>query len=66
MDLKAYIAREGITFAAFAERVETSVGNLSRIASGQQRPSTALALRIERATDGDVPFDSWFRKTEAA
>lgn len=59
MKLKEYL--EGLVGASaresFAERVGTSWGYLQHVASGRRKASGALAIAIERETNGDVPCE---------
>lgn len=59
MDLETYLQSTGETQTAFAARVEATVPTINRIIGNQMNPSLALALRIERATDGKVPVAVW-------
>ncbi|MGV3577544.1 helix-turn-helix domain-containing protein [Brevundimonas sp.] len=49
-----YLSRKRGSQSALAKRLGLAAGTLSSIRSGQRRPSTALAKRIEAATDGEV------------
>mgnify|MGYP000468095846 CR=1 FL=1 len=54
MKLKDYFDQTGETYSALGQRVEASSQNIGRIVRGLRQASPALALRIERATDGAV------------
>lgn len=57
--LREYMAREGITSRAVAERIGVVPVYLSQILGGHRRPSLDLAIRIEGETSGAVPCRSW-------
>lgn len=52
--LKLFRARHKLSLVDLAELVETHKSSLSRIESGKMAPSLDLAMRIERATRGEV------------
>lgn len=43
----------------FADQVGISAGYLTQLAGGIRTPGLDIAQRIERATDGSVPIESW-------
>ena len=43
----------------FAERIGVSPAYLSQMLWWWRRPSLELAVRIERATNGEVPCSAW-------
>lgn len=55
MNLPQYLSAHGIQQAAFAQTVNCDRGHINHICAGRARPSPALALRIEAATNGEVP-----------
>lgn len=57
--LFAYLDSNKIRQADFAERVGTTQGLISRLVGGRAKPSLDLAVRIQRATDGQVRADAW-------
>lgn len=61
MRLSAYLKEKNETASAFARRFKPplSRATVSRLMSGERRPSHPLALAIEQATAGAVPADSW-------
>ncbi|PTQ12111.1 hypothetical protein CLG96_05975 [Sphingomonas oleivorans] len=59
MTLRDYLDSQGETQSGFAARVRTSVPTISRILAGRLRPALALAHRIEAATGGKVPTETW-------
>lgn len=59
-ELSQYLTKNKIRQEDFAELVETTQATISRLANGSKSPSAQLALRIQRATDGAVPFECWF------
>jgi transcriptional regulator with XRE-family HTH domain len=54
MDLRTYLAREGLGLDDFAKRIDRSLASVSRIARGLQRPDWDTMERICRATNGEV------------
>lgn len=60
--LIAYLKSNQITQTQFALRVGTTQATISRLAKAGVNPSPELALAIEAASDGFVPFDCWFRR----
>lgn len=63
--LREYLERTGMTQAAFAERVNLNQGTVSKLCRRSTGISLAVAARIERATDGEVPVASWFKEDAA-
>lgn len=57
--LQDYLARLNLKQSAFAERVGATQATVSKLATGQMRPSLELAVAIERETQGQVPAVSW-------
>lgn len=57
--LDTYLKATGIRRIDFARSVGISAPYLSQILGGLKRPSLALAIRIERATQGTVPAHVW-------
>ncbi|MGV1682950.1 helix-turn-helix transcriptional regulator [Sphingopyxis sp. NJF-3] len=66
MELKTYLESHNIRQADFAAQVSTTPATISRIVSGSLRPALDLAHRIERATDGHVPTETWLSEQGAA
>lgn len=66
MDLKTYLEAEKVRQAEFAELVETTPATISRLAAGTMKPALELAHRIERATNGKVPTETWLQSQAAA
>lgn len=58
-NLHEYLSREGLTQRAFASLVGVDQSIVSRLKKGEMTPSLPLAARIERATGGAVPMESW-------
>lgn len=65
MILKSYLDTADVKQAEFAALVGVTVPTISKLANGLMRPSLVLALRIERATDGKVPVESWDAQPKA-
>lgn len=57
--LDTYLASKNIRQADFALEVGTTQATISKLIKGAAAPSLSLALRIEEATDGEVPCASW-------
>ncbi len=58
-DLRTYLNQTGEKQSDFAERVQTTPATVSRLCAGTLKPALDLAHRIERATDGAVPTETW-------
>ena len=58
--LAAYLRGTETTQRAFARRLRVSQAFISRVASGEQVPEAALAIRIARAAN--IPLDSFTRE----
>jgi len=56
--LRTYL--DGRSKAEFAEAIGTSPSYLSQILSGHRRPGFDLIVRIDQASGGAVPPESWF------
>lgn len=54
MKLTEYLDQPNQTATALAAKVGCEVSTITRLARGERSPSIDLALRIERATNGDV------------
>ncbi len=57
--LAKYLAEHSLTYTAFAVLVGADRQRVWRLAKGDRGPSVDLAIRIERATKGAVPIESW-------
>lgn len=55
--LRTYL--EGRPKAEFAAKVDIRPPYLSQLLSGQRKPSLALMLRIQEASEGEVDLNSW-------
>lgn len=60
MSLQEWKDLQGISWSAFARLVPCSHPYPRMIASGQVRPSYAMAVRIEAITNGAVPRSQWY------
>lgn len=60
--LHEYIAAEGLTQEAAAERIGISRSYLSEILSGAKLPGRKTIELIEIATGGRVPASTWFAR----
>lgn len=54
MDLISYLRSHDLTHQAFAEAIGESRSLVTRIISGNRRPSWRMAIKIEAATQGAV------------
>ncbi len=59
MTLKAYLEETGEKQVLFADRVGTTPATISRLCGGTLKPALDLAHRIETATEGKVPTETW-------
>ena len=57
--LDSHLKASGETQAEFALRIGVRQGTVSKLARRLMVPSLKLAQRIERATNGGVPVNSW-------
>jgi hypothetical protein len=57
--LARYLARQKLSYPAFAQMVGADRARIHRCARGERKPGLLLALAIEKATDGAVPVSSW-------
>lgn len=64
--LSEYLKVNRITQAQFAAKVGVSQGSISRICRGTSGLSFRLAMKIDRATSGEVPVSSWADAPSAA
>lgn len=55
MKLNEYLKKYKITISEFSRRINYGKGNISRIIKGEITPSLKTALKIEQATNGEVP-----------
>lgn len=62
-NLKAYLT--GRNKGDFARAIGTSPSYLSQILSEHRKPSLAMMLRIQAASDGVVDLNSWSPKSDA-
>lgn len=61
-----FITTSGETRSAWAARLGISRSYLSDILNGNRKPGLELAVRIERATGGEVPAAIWVPHGDAA
>ncbi len=60
MTLKDYLKQTGKPVAEFAKTIKTSRQSVYVfLANSKKRPSLEVAVRIEKATGGLVPVESW-------
>jgi transcriptional regulator with XRE-family HTH domain len=59
--LSRWVDASGLTRDEVAIRFDITRPHLDRLCRGDRRPSLALALKIERITDGAVPVAAWAR-----
>ena len=64
MNLTQYLKAENLTQAQFAERIKARQSTVSKLCTGEKRPSWDMAARIARATDGKVPVSVWAEAAE--
>jgi transcriptional regulator with XRE-family HTH domain len=63
--LAAYLKDAGLSYRSFAARVGASHSLVPKWLSGDGKPGLELALGIEKATSGAIPFKAWLRKRSA-
>jgi DNA-binding transcriptional regulator YdaS (Cro superfamily) len=54
MKLQAYIEQSGLTAAEFSRLIQASQSIVSRLISGQRKPSLRTMVAIEKVTRGKV------------
>lgn len=59
MTLQHWLAATGTRRVDFAARVGVSERTIGHLSTGDVRPSSALAMRIEQATAGAVTAADW-------
>lgn len=64
--LRALLEHEGVSQAAFAERIGANRSNFHHILSGRIRPTLDLAAAIEDATGGVIVMRHWVSATPQA
>ncbi|WP_368733502.1 transcriptional regulator [Amaricoccus solimangrovi] len=61
MTLASFLENHRLTQASFAKEVGVAQSTISRLCAGKVGISLQQALRIEQATNGEVPVASWHR-----
>lgn len=56
---RKYLHDSGSRQSDFAEKLGVTQATISKLSSGDAKPSLELALSIEQATNGKVPMTSW-------
>ena len=59
LTLSEWLEREGMLPSHFAIAVGVSAATISRIVAQGKTPSLRVALKIEAATNGDIPVTAW-------
>lgn len=59
MKLVDYLAAEGMNRQEFARRIAVEPSTITRLISGERKPSVELAASIERETGGNVGLQDW-------
>jgi len=54
MNLKTYCQHNNLTFKSLAEKLDLSPAFITQMINGSRRPSPKVALRIEKALNGEV------------
>ncbi len=58
--LRDHLAKQEVTAAEFARRIDYDKGNFHRLLKdGDTWPTLDLAFRIDRETQGAVPMSAW-------
>lgn len=59
--LRTYLDENSLLVKDLAAMAELKPWDISRLLSGERKkPSTRIALGIDKATEGAIPFRSWF------
>jgi DNA-binding transcriptional regulator YdaS (Cro superfamily) len=61
--LSAWQKSNGVPNKALAAMVGVHASLITHINKGRRKPSAPLALRIDEATKGAVPFRSWYEES---
>lgn len=61
-DLRSYLDATGEKQSDFAAKVKTTPATVSRLCAGTLKPALDLAHRIEVATEGEVPTETWLHQ----
>lgn len=64
--LSRYIQNHGITQASFASKTGLNQSTISRLCEGTISATVETALKVERATNGEVRFSDLIRQTKQA
>lgn len=64
ISLKSYLDETSEKQVEFAERVGTTPATISRLCKRTLKPNLELAHRIESATGGRVPTETWVNADE--
>ena len=65
MQLSQWLKRANLSQKNFARLIAASPACISRLISGDLKPSTKMILKIEEATNGDVAFKDWKKQIAA-
>jgi transcriptional regulator with XRE-family HTH domain len=66
MQLRAYLATQDITIAAFADALGVSIQAVHRYLNGERLPKREVMARIACVTKGKVQPNDFFEPAEAA
>ena len=58
-NLRKYLSEKKITQRKFADDLDVGQPTISKLLSGDSKPSLALAAKIQKITNGLVPHDCW-------
>jgi plasmid maintenance system antidote protein VapI len=59
MTLQDWLDKHEVSQTGFAEALDVRPSTINDLCNGRRRPSLELAVKIERATFGQVPPASW-------
>lgn len=62
--LSRYLKKNSIRQGEFAASVGVTQGVISRLVNGTTKPGLELAVRIDTATQGDVPVHCWVKVSQ--
>lgn len=57
--LRRHLKRNGMSLTEFARLAGVPIPQVSMWRSGRRRPGLASAVKLERASGGAIPVDSW-------
>lgn len=57
--LRRHLKQKGLSLTEFARIAGVPIPQVSMWRAGKRRPGLASALKVERATEGEIPASAW-------